>query len=120
MQLTEALEVLDRQVETAQMQQCIEQHGAVTVGKHEAVAVGPGRVGGVESEVITPEHLGDVCHTHGHAGMSGVGLLDSVHGQRPDGVGELLSGCHVELFLAPGAAGTLAGLGKPPRTGARG
>ena len=35
-----------------------------------------------------PQHVGDVGHAHRHAGMAGLGLLDRVHGERADGIGE--------------------------------
>jgi hypothetical protein len=46
-------------------------------------------------QVIAPQRDGHVGHAHGGAGVTGVGLLDSVHGQRADRVGHLLGVCHV-------------------------
>ena len=56
-------------------------------GEHEAVAVGPGRIGRVEFEEAREQHGGDIGRAHRQAGMAGIGLLDRVHGQRADGVG---------------------------------
>src|SRR5690606_9898073 len=46
-QLTEVLQIIDGQVIAGQVQQGIDQHGAVAVGQHETVAVSPLRVGRV-------------------------------------------------------------------------
>ena len=87
-------ELLHRQIEAAQVQQRVQQHGAVPVGEHEAVAVGPGRIGRVEAQVVVPQHFGDLGHAHRHSRMTRVRLLNSIHGQRTQRVGEFLSGCH--------------------------
>ena len=55
--------------------------------QHEAVAVRPARVGGVEFQEAGPERGGDVGHAHRQAGMAGFGGLDGVDGECPDGVG---------------------------------
>ena len=49
---------------------------------------------GIETQMMVPQHFGDVGHAHGHAGMAGVGLLYRIHRQRAHGVGQLLSCCH--------------------------
>ena len=65
----------------------VDQGGAVAAGEDEAVAVGPEGGGGGGVEMLEPEDGGDVGHAHGHAGVSGVGLLDDVHGETAEGVG---------------------------------
>ena len=55
--------------------------------EHEAVAVGPGRIGRVEFEEAREQDGGDIGRAHGQAGMAGFGLLDRIHRQRADGVG---------------------------------
>src|SRR6184192_4099343 len=61
-QLTKALQLFQRQRITGEVEQRIQQHRTVTIGKHEAVAVGPERIGGIVLQVPPPEHLGDVRH----------------------------------------------------------
>jgi hypothetical protein len=97
-ELAEVLDLLDRQVIAGQVQQRIQQHRAVAVGNHEAVAVEPLRVGRVVLQEVVPEHLGDVRHPHRHAGVPRVGLLHRIHGQGADGVGELEAGGHLRGF----------------------
>jgi len=53
-QLAEVLDVVDRQVIAAQVQQGVDQHRAMAVGEHEAVAIGPFRVGWIVLEVMIP------------------------------------------------------------------
>jgi len=57
----------------------------VAIRQHETITVWPGRVGRVVAEVLTPEDFGNFGHAERHAGVSGVGLLDGVHGQSADG-----------------------------------
>ena len=92
-QLPEALQLLQRHVRIAgEVEQRVEQHRAVAGREHEAVAVGPVGMLRVELEEPRPQHGGDVGHAHRHAGMAGLRLLDRVHGERPDGVGEVRRG----------------------------
>ena len=72
-----------------EVEQRVEQHRAVAGREHEAVAVGPIRMLRVELQEPRPQHGGDVGHAHGHAGMAGLRLLDRIHGERADGVGEV-------------------------------
>ncbi len=74
-------------LEAREMQQRIEQHGAVAGRQHEPVAVRPVRGLGIVLEEPGPKHGGDVRHAHGHACVSGLGGFDGVHGQDADGVG---------------------------------
>ncbi len=87
-ELTELLQVLDGQVVTGQMQQGIDQHGAVAVGQHETIAIRPIRIARVMLHIIVPEHLGDVGHAHGRARVPGFGFLHGIHTQRTNGVGD--------------------------------
>ena len=87
-ELAEALDLVDRHLLVAeQMQQRIEQHRAVAGRQHEAVAVGPGRVGGIEFQEAGEQDGRHVGRAHRQAGMAGFGLLDRIHGERPDGIG---------------------------------
>ena len=56
-------------------------------GEHEAVAVGPVRIGGVEFQESREQHGGDVGHAHRQAGMAGFGLLHRIDRERADRVG---------------------------------
>ncbi|OIQ68027.1 hypothetical protein GALL_503870 [mine drainage metagenome] len=87
-QLAEALEFLNGEVVAGEVQQGVDQHRTVTVGQHEAVAVGPMRIGRVVVHVVAPQHLGDVGHAHRRAGVTGLGGFDPVDGKKTDGVGQ--------------------------------
>ena len=94
-ELAEALQLLDRQVVAGEVQQRVEQHRAVAVREHEAVAVGPLRVGRVVAQVPVPERDRDLGHAHRHARMSGVRRLHRVHGERADGVRHVALGAGI-------------------------
>jgi len=93
-ELAEIPELLHVERIAREVQQRVEQHRAVAVRDHEAVAVGPLRIAGIVLEVIGPQHLGDVGHAHRHAGVTGIGLLHGIHAEGTDGVGELPAGRH--------------------------
>ncbi len=61
------------------MVQRVLEHAGVTGGEHEAVAVGPGGVGGVDAQHVLVERVGERRERHRGAGMPGVGLLHGVH-----------------------------------------
>ena len=69
-----------------QVQQRIEQHRGVAGRQHEAVAVGPQRIGRVVAQKLLPQRIGDRRDPHRRAGMAGLRLLHGVDGQRADGV----------------------------------
>ena len=69
-----------------QVEQRVEEHRRVAGREHEAVAVRPDRIGGVEPQKALPQRVGDGGHRHRRAGMARVGLLDGVDRQRPDRV----------------------------------
>ena len=88
-QLAEILQLVETQrVNTDQMQDRIEQHGAMARRQHEAVAVRPVGVLGIELDVPGPQHGRHIGHAHGHAGVTGLGGLDRIHGQGADSIGE--------------------------------
>ena len=89
--LPEALEFADRQVITRQMQQRIKDHRGMTVGQYESIPIGPMGVGWVVPQVPIPERDGHFSHAHWSPWVARIGLLDGVHGERPDGVGERVS-----------------------------
>lgn len=59
-------------------------------GEHEAVAVEPAGVPGVEPEELVEEDVAQGSAAHRETRVPGVGLLHGVHGQEPDGVHRLL------------------------------
>ncbi|MGZ2469407.1 hypothetical protein ACVJMZ_004994 [Sinorhizobium medicae] len=67
----------------------IEQHRAMAGRKHETVAVGPVGERRIDSDEAVEEHGNRVRHAHRHARMTGIGLLDGIHGKKPDGVGHV-------------------------------
>ena len=69
-QLTEVFQIVDRQIVTAEVQQGINQHRAVTVRQNKTVAVGPFRILRVVFQIVVPENFGDVCHAHRGAWVS--------------------------------------------------
>jgi hypothetical protein len=79
--LPEGLELVEGQVVAREVQHRIEQHGAVSGGQHEAVAIRPLRVLGVVAQVLLPQHVGHGRRAHGQAGVAGVGLLNGVDGK---------------------------------------
>jgi hypothetical protein len=64
----------------------------VAIGQDKAVAIRPGRIPGIVPQKVVPQHFSDICHTHGGARMATICLLDSVHTQDADGIGELCAG----------------------------
>jgi hypothetical protein len=58
----------------------------MSVGQHEAIAVGPLRVSGVVLHDAGPEHVRKGGERHGRARMPGVRALRRVHGEAADHV----------------------------------
>ncbi len=114
-ELAEALDLRDGHLFVAEkMQQRVEQHRAVAGREHEAVAVGPSRIGRVEFKKAGEEHGGDVGRAHRQARMTGLGLLDRVHRQGADRVR------HAIVFVArrwPGGGKTRRLGGRRARRG---
>ena len=78
--LAEILQLVHGEAVVEEVEERIDQHGAVTGGEHEAVASDPGRVGRIVAEVLRPEDHGEIGVAHGHAGMPGLGLLNRFGG----------------------------------------
>ncbi len=85
-ELPELLEVLDLQAVAEQVQQAVDQHGAVAGGQHEAVPVDPLGIGGVVLHLLAPDGEGGGGRAHGHARVTGFGLLHALGGQDTDRV----------------------------------
>ena len=84
--LPEVPDLIEGEVVAGEMEHGVEQHGPVSAGEHEAVAVRPVGVFGVVPHEARPQHVGDGRGFHGKAGMAAVGLLHGVDGQHADGV----------------------------------
>ncbi len=97
MELTEVFQLAHRQVVAGEVQEAVNQHGAVAVGEHETVAVSPVRVSRVVVEVVTPQDFGDVRHAHRGPRVAGICFLYGVHAECADGVGKLFTRGHVLL-----------------------
>ena len=95
-ELAEALDVVQRdgrcpeplvlridRLDAGQVQKRVEQHRRVPRGEHEAVAIGPDRILGIEAQKALPQAVGDGRHRHRRPRMPRIGLLNRVHGQRP-------------------------------------
>ncbi len=93
-QLAEVLQLFHGQVVARQVQQGVDEHGAMAVGQDETVTVEPLGVVGVVLEETVPQHLGDVRHSHGGARMAGLCLLHRIHAQGTDGIGEFFTRGH--------------------------
>ncbi len=66
----------------------------MTVGEHEAVAVGPVGIRGIMAEDPGEQDVGQRGQGHSRTGMAGVGMLGGVHRQAADHVdAELLHRC---------------------------
>ena len=75
-----------------QVQEGVEQHGAMAGGEHETVAIRPMGIGHVVFQNLGEEHGGDVGRAHGQAGMAGFGFLHRIHRERADRVRHILLG----------------------------
>src|SRR3984957_7106914 len=73
-------------LDASEMQQCIKKHRGVAVRKHEAIAIGPDRIIGIEAKEMLPQRIGHRRQRHWGAGMSGIGLLHGVHRECANGV----------------------------------
>ncbi len=102
-ELAKGLQLLHRQRVAAQVQQGIQEHGAVAVRQHETVAVEPAGIRGVVDQKVVPQHLGDVGHAHRRAGMPAFRFLHGVHAEGTDRVGEFETAGHAGLLQAAGA-----------------
>ena len=88
-----------------------QQHRGMAIRQHEAIAIGPDRILGIEVHDAIPEGVDQGRERHRRSRMSRVGRLDCIHRQRPNGVdGELGhlrvgdGGCgHRDAFRRSGA-----------------
>jgi len=78
-------------LDAAEEEHRVEQHRGVAGREHEAVAVGPDRVGRVVAQVVLPELVGDRRQRHRRPRVPRIRLLDRVDRERANRVyGELV------------------------------
>jgi hypothetical protein len=58
----------------------------VARGENKAVAIGPGRVGGIVAQIVLPEFVDSGRQTHGRTRVAGIRLLHGVNRQSADGI----------------------------------
>ena len=73
----------------------VQQHRGMPVGQHEAVAVWPDRIVGIEAQELLPERIDHRRQRHRRAGMAGIGLLHGIHRERANGVDAKLIDCAI-------------------------
>ena len=88
--LAKFLDVVDGKAEFKEMQQRIEQHGAVSGGKHETVAPDPRRILRIDAQVLAPQRHREIRAAERHAGMARLRFLDRVGRKHSDGIGSEL------------------------------
>ena len=93
MELSEVFQVSNADIIAAQVQQAVQKHGSMTVGKHEAVAVVKLRIGRIMLQKAAPQYFRHIGHTHRCTGVAGIGLLYRISRKKTDGVCQLR--CHV-------------------------
>ena len=91
--LAESLEFLERQIETSDMKQSVEECTAVSGRQHESVPVGPEGIARVELEKAIPKRVSHGRRTQGQARMTRLRLLNHVHGQEAERVDTDLIQC---------------------------
>ncbi len=120
--LPELAQVVEGQAEAGEVEERVEQHRRVPVGEHEAVAVGPGRVGGVVLHHPGPEDMGEGGQGHRRARVTGVRLLHRVHREAADDVDPALLEALFDVgrrHCAPSRAELTACSRQPTRSVAR-
>ncbi len=97
--LPELLDLLEGEIVAGKMQQRIKQHRTVPGGKNKTIAIGPVRSARIVFQITRPEGIGHRRPPHGQTRMAGFCLLDSIYGEKSDGVhrkliDRLLQVCH--------------------------
>lgn len=85
-QLAELSQILDTEVVARQVKHGIQKSTRVSVGKNEAVAVGPLGVLRRIVHELREKNVSDGSATHGSSGVARVGFLDHVRGQDTNGI----------------------------------
>ena len=86
-QLAEVLQLAHWQVIASQMQQRVQQHGAVAVAQHKTIAVIPLWVCRIVAQMAAPQGYGHFSHAHRSSRMARVGFLNSIHSQCANCIG---------------------------------
>ena len=93
--LTEIFQLVDGHAFHAdQMQQRIEQHGAMTRRQDETVPIRPMRILRVKIHKTRKQDGGDISGPHWQARMARFGLFHPIHSQRTNGI------CHYRALIA--------------------
>ncbi len=87
--LAKALQLRQRQVVAAQVQQRVQQHRAVPGAQYKPVTVWPQRRLRVVYEELPPQHAAHHCGAHRHPRVPRVGRLNGVNRQRLDRIDDL-------------------------------
>ena len=89
--LPELFDVFDGQrlgaADARHIEQAVKQHAAVAGRQNEPVAIGPMGIGGVKFEHVAPKHRRDIGRAHRQAGVTALGLLHRIEGEKADRVG---------------------------------
>ena len=106
-QFPEILDVIHRRPRIAgEIKRGVDQHRTMSRRQHEAITIGPVRIGRVVFERAREQRGCGIGHAHRHPRMPRIGDFDRVHRKRPDGIGELaLSRLHDTSWTAPRPAG---------------
>ncbi len=64
----------------------------MSVGQHESIAIDPFGISRIVFQHGPPQHLGNICQTHGRARVSAVGRLDGIHRECPDRIRPIYPG----------------------------
>ena len=79
-ELAEFLHLIERKVESGEMEPCVEEHAAVTGGEHETVAVEPAGIRRINLQCLTEENGPNVCGSKGKAEVTRLAGGDGVNG----------------------------------------
>ncbi len=90
-ELSEVLQVVEREVVAEQVEQRVEQHRRVACGQDEAIAQRPLGVVGIEAQMVCPDLECRPRQAHGGTGMAATRPLDGIDGKGADGVLGFLS-----------------------------
>src|SRR4029079_958110 len=82
--LAKALDLLEREVVTGQMERGVLEDAGVARGEDETVAVGPVGVRRVRAQEVAVDDVGHRRQRHRRSGMPGICLLYGVHRKRAD------------------------------------
>ncbi|VGQ05312.1 hypothetical protein SB6094_03719 [Klebsiella quasivariicola] len=104
-QLAEVFQLGYRQIVASEVQQAVNQHRTMAIGQDKTVPVSPRRIVRVMVQEITPQHFGNVSHTHRGTRVAGFGFLYSVHAQGAQRIGALAASgiCRLHRSVSPAA-----------------